>query len=517
MSSLSLPSQGAAQGATGATFGGTPASERGAANSRDAPGGSAFVALLGALDEAGAQTHPGGGSASANGATASPPAAQPAEEASPTAVWRAASAVHSLGSGVLVALDKRFGGTAAPDGATPAPAPPKAKTDDVADASAAPNSGWASLLLNLTGAGAAPQLGAAAEATAGSLIVEGGASRRGRGAVNETAIPSDATPATATVALNAGSPPVAVTVMRSITYLGLDPTARASGLERIPAGASSGPGSSVAAPSASTRGPHLTIAPANAANANASPSTMSDGKPSGQNPPGSSGGQHAPDKSAGAAGAQPTSGAPTVSAVDAADAAPTASDAISANSVPLVQISRIADFVAEAASTMDPQGGDASNMARAGASPATASTGPVKELDVQLSPKSLGALSIEMRLSGGTLKVTIKAENAETLKLVGNETGAISDKLKSLNFTVESVTVKALDTLATTGATGEATQSGTPGHGEAYQGQSGQAAGGSAREGRSFAGEADQREPSGPNRGALAEAGGDGDPGHRFV
>ncbi len=510
MNPLSLPSQGAAQGATGASFGGALASERGGANSRDAPGGPAFVALLGALDEAGAQTHPSGGSANPNGAAVSPPAAQSAEEASPTAAWRSASAVHSLGSGVLVALDKRFGATAAPDGTAPSPEPPKGKADNVADASAAPNSGWASLLLNLTGAGAAPQLAAAVEATAGSVVVEGGAGRRGLGAVNETAMPSDATTA---VALNAGSPPVAVTVVRSITYLGLDPTARAWSQER----ASSGPGSAVAAPATATHGPHPTIAPADAANANAGPSTMSDGKSSGQNPPGSDGGQHTPDKSAGAAGAQPTSGAPTASAVNAADAGSTVSDAISTNNVPLVQISRIADFVAEAASTMDPQGGDASKMARAGASPAAASTGPVKELDVQLSPKSLGALSIEMRLSGGTLKVTIKAENGETLKLVGNETGAISDKLKSLNFSVESVTVKALDTVAATGAAGEATQSGTPGHGEAYQGQSGQAAGGSAREGRSFAGETDQRDPPRPNRGGLGEAGGDGDPGHRFV
>jgi flagellar hook-length control protein FliK len=418
---------------------------------------------------------------------------------------------------VLVALDKRFGATIAPDETALSSRPPKAKTDDVADASAPPNSGWASLLLNLTGAGAAPRLATAVEATAGSVIVEGGAGRRGLGAVNDTAMPSDAPTATSMVALNAGSPPVAVTVMRSITYLGLDPTVRASGLERIPAAASSGSGSTAAAPAASTHASHRDIALPGAANANADPSAMSDGRPSGQSPPGSGGGEHASDKSAGAAGAQPTSGAPTARAVSAADAAPTASDAISANGVPVVQISRIADFVAEAASGMDPQGGDASKLARLGDSPAAANTVPVKELEVQLSPKSLGALSIQMRLSSGTLKVTIKAENAATLKLVGNETGAISDKLKSLNFSVESITVKALDTVATTGAAGEAAQSGTPGHGEAYQGQSGQAAGGSAREERSFAGEADQRDPPRPNRGGMGEAGGDGDPGHRFV
>jgi hypothetical protein len=501
MTSLSLPSHGAAQAATGASVAGSLAGERSPANPRDAPGGSIFVALLGA---------------SANGAAASPPAAQSAEEMSPTAAWRTASALHSFGSGVLVALDKRFGATAAPDETAPPPEPPRAKTDDVKDASA-PNSGWASLLSNLTGAGVAPQLAAAVGATAGSVLVEGVASRRGSGAVNETAMPSDSATATPAIALNAGSAPVAVTVVRSITYLGLDPTARAWSLERNPAGASSDPGSAAPAPAASTHGPHQNVALPGAANANADPSTMSDGKPSGQNSPGSGGSERAPGKSAGAAGAQPTSGALATSAVNAADAGPTVSDTISANDVPLVQISRIADFVAEAASAMDPQGGDASNLARTGNSPAAAGAGPVKELDVQLSPKSLGALSIQMRLSSGTLKVTIKAENPDTLKLVGNETGAISDKLKSLNFSVESITVKMLDIVATTGAAGEAAQSGTPGHGEAFQGQSGQAAGGSAREGRSFAGDADQRDPPRPIRGGLGEAGGDGDPGHRFV
>jgi len=513
MTSLSVPSQGGAQGATAASFGNAAASERGAANSREAPGGSAFVALLGALGEAEPQTHPAAGATNANGAAASPPAAQSAEGTSPTIAWRAASAVHSLGSGVLIALDKRIGATAASDETAPASAPLKTKAEDAAGASAPPNSGWASLLLNLTGAGAAPQLAAAVGATAGSVIAEGGANRRDLGAIRQTAMPSDSA-AAPTVALNAGSPPVAVTVVRSITYLGLDPTARAGTLERLPASVSSGTG----AAGATTHGPHQNIAPPGVANANADPSTMSDGKSSGQNPPGSGGGEHAADKSSHAAGAQATSDASATSAVGATDAGSAASGAISStNGVPLVQISRLADIVAEAASAMDSRGGDASNLAKAGDNPAPTGAGPVKELDVQLNPKSLGALSIEMRLSGGALKVTIKAENADTLKLVGNETGAISDKLKSLNFSVESVTVKALDTAPTAGAAGEAAQSGTPGHGEAYQGQSGQAAGGSAREGRSFAGDADQRDPPRPILGGLGEAGGDGDPGHRFV
>jgi len=518
MTSLSVPSHGAAQTASGAASANALATDRSAANQRDAQDGSVFVALLGALDDAGAQAHPIGGSASANGATASSPPAQLADEATPAAGWRSVSAVHSLGSGVLVALDKRFSATAAQDAAPAASAAPKAKTGDSADGSAPTTSGWASLLLSVTGAGATAPPAAGGSAAAPRLS-EGAAGLRDPGAINETSMPSDAALATATpaIALNAGTPPLDVTVVRSITYLGLDPIARATSFGRAPAGASSGPASAAPPAAASARGEHENVAPLAAANAKGDSSATSSGEQSGQNMQSPGGDERASGKVARPTGAQPTPGGAAATAVDAAGAAQIAPAATSANGVPLVQIGQLADFVADAASAMDPQSGDASGLAKAGDDSSAASVAPVKELDVQLNPKSLGALSIQMRLSNGNLNITIKAENADTLKLVGNESSAISDKLKSLNFSVESITVKALDTAASTGASGEAAQSGTPGHGEAYQDQSAQTAGGSTRDGRSFRGDGDQRNPSQPNRGGLGEPGGDGDPGHRFV
>jgi chemotaxis protein MotD len=518
MTTVSLASHSAAQPAGGAASANAFASDRSAANQRDAHDGSAFVALLGALDDAGAQTHPIGGSVSGNSATASSPPAHLGEEASPgAAAWRSVSAVHSLGSGVLVVLDKRFNSIAAQDNAPASSETPKAKIDSSADASAPTNSGWASLLMSVTGAIVAPQPHAASSTVApapasASLISNGGAGPRADGATNETSMPLDAALAKSTqaVALNAGAPPVDVKVVRSITYLGLDQTASKINPGRAPTSVSSRPGPTASLATGPGHGEHENLAPPPPANAKGGSYAMSSGEQSNQNMQSPGGNERASGKVTRPAGPESTSGGQAATVANSAGAT-------SANGVPLVQIGQLADVIASAASGMDPQTGDAPSPAKAGNSVSAASMGPVKELDVQLNPASLGALSIQMRLSNGNLNITIKAENSDTLKLIGNERSSISDKLKSLNFSVETITVKALDTSASTSASGDASQSGTPGHGEARQGQSGQTADESRSNGRSFQGDSEPRKPAQPNPGGLGELGGDGNPGHRFV
>ncbi len=526
MTSLGLPSQGAAQAMGGGAVAGALASDRNASNQRGGEDGSAFVALLGALDEAGAPAHPGA-AAGANGASAAPPAAEPADAATPAAAWRSVSAIHSLGSGVLVALDKRFGASAAPD-APPAPSEaPAAKTGEGADASAPADGGWAWLLLGAAGAPQSPAPGGTATATpatAGSpaaIAIAGGASARAPGATNEAAMPSDGPLAFSTpaIARNAGAPPVDVTVVRSITYLGLDPTARATGAARAASSPSSGPGPASSSSSAgSAHAGRPNGAPAAVANADDASSAASGGAQSGQGMANAGGGEPAPSKASRPTGAQPTPGSPPVATGSAAGVAQAAPVAASANGVAFIPIGQLADFVAGAASAVAPRGGDApADPARPGAAASPAAATPVKELDVQLNPRSLGALSIQMRLANGNLNVTIAVGNPDTLKLVGDQSAAITDKLKSLSFSVESVTVKALDTAAPTVANGEAAQSGTPGHGEAFQDQSGQTADGSARGDQSFRGGGAERDPARRNPGGPGETGGDGNPGHRFV
>src|SRR5258708_15690812 len=100
-----------------------------------------------------------------------------------------------------------------------------------------------------------------------------------------------------------------------------------------------------------------------------------------------------------------------------------------------------------------------------------------------------------MRLSKGNLSIIIKADKSDTLKLIENERSSISEKLKSLNFSVESLTVKALDAAAPISAGHDASNSGTTGHGEAQHGQSGQTAGGAPNNGRSLHGDGEREKP----------------------
>jgi flagellar hook-length control protein FliK len=141
---------------------------------------------------------------------------------------------------------------------------------------------------------------------------------------------------------------------------------------------------------------------------------------------------------------------------------------------------------------------------------------PVKELDVQLNPASLGALTIQMRLNNGSLSVTIQADKSDTLKLIENERGSITNKLQSLNFSVDSLTVKASDAVAPSSSGAGASNTGASNHGQAQQGQSGQTADGS-RGGRFSQGAGDQRQSARQDRQGAGDTGGDSNFGHRVI
>jgi len=501
---VSLPSQSAMQLANSAASSAF-ASDRSAGGAADSQNGSAFDAMLGALDEPAPQT-PAGAPAAPNGSSAAsspPPQPQSSDDVSPAAAsWRSISAVHSLGSGVLVALDKRLHSTTDAD---PQPGASKAaKSVSTTDAatSALANIGWTSLIGGLTGAIGAPASGSPA-------IKSATAPNAGVGALIHDAMPSDAAAATPIRegAPNVAAAPVAVTVTRSITYLGLDPTARnidaTSGAPARPAAKSS----LASASAQSERGAQSLVAPLDAPGS-------SSGAASGDQPKRDERGganQGAAVKTGdtdqpGAGQAPPAVALPGVAQAGVG--------AMSSSGAPLVPLDQLANVVASAAGVLSAQISDVAS-ADGAANGAAARTAPVKELDVQLNPASLGALSIQMRLSNGNLSVTIKADKLDTLKLIENESGAISDKLKSLNFSLDSLTVKASD--AASGSAGaEASNTGTAGYGEAQQGQSGQTADGS-REGRLPQGEGGQRQPSRQGRQGMGDAGGDDNFGHRVV
>src|SRR5476649_2276191 len=111
-----------------------------------------------------------------------------------------------------------------------------------------------------------------------------------------------------------------------------------------------------------------------------------------------------------------------------------------------------------------------------------------------------------MRLSNGNLSISIKADQTDTLQLIDNQRGAIADKLKSLNFSVDSLTVKASDATAGNGASVGSSNTGTSGYGEAQQGQSGQSADGS-RDGRFSQGDSSQRQSPRQNSSFTGDTG----------
>jgi len=163
-------------------------------------------------------------------------------------------------------------------------------------------------------------------------------------------------------------------------------------------------------------------------------------------------------------------------------------------------VDQLGNVIANAVADLAPQ----SSASAATASGAATRTAPIKELDVQLNPASLGNLTIEMRLSEGKLAITIKAAKSDTLKLIDGERGSISDKLASLNFTVESVTVKSADAPAASAPGTNASNSGMASNGGAQQNLSGQ--GGDAQSGGSLRSGQQQSAPQ--PRDAFVEPGG---------
>jgi chemotaxis protein MotD len=517
MTALGAPAQTLPHQANGAVHG--LSGDRSAGGARDAQDSSTFDALLGSLDDSSAlPLPPAGGSKTASDTTSAPLAGQASDEAATTASWRSASAVHALGSGVLVGLDKRL--NASPnDHQLVSTKASKAKAEPGADATLA-SIGWAALIGGVTAAsvsadpaphpdGQAPGPALAAPTSAplpASLVAAGGSANSGAGGTAAAQIQDvmplepEQTAIAQTSAPSAVAQPVVVTVVRAITYLGLDPTIR-----NVSAPASK---SAVAAAgsldSLASQGAGTVNAPATSLGVQNDAAGTANENRSGRDTHGAGSGNLASKT-------LPPEGQ-TPSPVPVSGPIPTSASITLGNSLPLVPVDRLADVVASAAGDIVSQSGAPLSAA---ASPNADRTAPVKELDVQMNPASLGALSIQMRLSNGKLNVTIKVDKSDTLKLVETQRGAISDKLKALNFSVESVSVKASEASAPNSASADASHTGTSRYDEGQHGQSGHTTG-ESHHGRSPQGGDDRRQLARRGRENTGESG-DGNFGHRVV
>jgi chemotaxis protein MotD len=297
------------------------------------------------------------------------------------------------------------------------------------------------------------------------------------------AMPSDAT---AELALGGGAsvapPTIEVSVQKARTYLGLDnvgrsvqatigqstiapadPTlAAAQSLEAaaktVATTIANDDGETTAtAASAEESGEDAAARPAKIATASAAPAPL---RPPGAAPQGADAhGASSGGANRGAGGGRPNPAASTVLsgeksqgvsnlAADAANGAVSFTDASAiAGGGTLVSASldRLPQVIADQARSL----GTTSSGSGVGAT-------PVKELDVQLNPASLGSLTVKMRLAEGKLSVTIETANSATAKLIDSAREAIAERLSAVDQPVASIEVKSSENTSAQSENGNA-------------------------------------------------------------
>eukprot|EP01031_Cornospumella_fuschlensis_P045110 gene45110-55183_t len=67
--------------------------------------------------------------------------------------------------------------------------------------------------------------------------------------------------------------------------------------------------------------------------------------------------------------------------------------------------------------------------------------GPVRLLDIQLSPDDLGTVNVRMRLSNNGLEIRLRASNPETAKMLERDQSALLDLLAASGITADSITI----------------------------------------------------------------------------
>ncbi len=146
---------------------------------------------------------------------------------------------------------------------------------------------------------------------------------------------------------------------------------------------------------------------------------------------------HAPSPDAAPSDA---SGARAVAAIGsgaAADVASLGANATAAGSGSIA-VSQLADRIATAASELTSSAAAPAATAAAGAGAAQA----VKELEIELDPADLGAVSVKMRLVEGKLSVVMEVATPATQKAIENERDAITERLGSAGQPLETLIIK---------------------------------------------------------------------------
>jgi len=130
-------------------------------------------------------------------------------------------------------------------------------------------------------------------------------------------------------------------------------------------------------------------------------------------------------------------------------------------------VGKLAAALASQAAGLSPQ-----TATSALSAPGTASVSgaqPVKELEIQLDPADLGAVSVKMRLSDGKLSVVMQVSKPSTLTAVEGERDAIAKRLGVSGQSLESLVIRPFATDPT--ATNQTATDGGDASGQASEGR----------------------------------------------
>ena len=118
-----------------------------------------------------------------------------------------------------------------------------------------------------------------------------------------------------------------------------------------------------------------------------------------------------------------------------------------------LKVDQLAQFVAEGVDDLR------QTSAAAPAGPSGAGQHVVRELDVELAPAGLGAVSVKMRLSNGKLSIVMEVSNAHALRAVQGEQAAIAASLGSSAQPLDSLVIRQSETSQNQGDKGDAPSS----------------------------------------------------------
>ncbi|OYX14883.1 MAG: hypothetical protein B7Z15_02435 [Rhizobiales bacterium 32-66-8] len=125
--------------------------------------------------------------------------------------------------------------------------------------------------------------------------------------------------------------------------------------------------------------------------------------------------------------------------------------------MPTASLAQIGDAIASELSRITPDTGGSLQQAGPG--------GPVRVLEIALSPEDLGRVTVRLRLTDAGLEVRLRASNPETARMLEQDQAALGALLRSAGVEADTITITGSDTASATQLMTEAGQRTSQGQG----------------------------------------------------